>query len=163
MPQPSYGGGWPHSDCPDRPSRPRSSWHFVAREDVRWLPRLTKLRVHQLNRRYHVKFGLDGPRIARGTDVVAGALADGPLIRAELTPHLERAGLGRRREGSGTPTRTRSSRWTRRRRTSSRCTTSRASAIASCGWLLRTTDRRPTPSTPRFAASASTWTGPLPS
>ena len=36
----------------------RPTWHFVAREDLRWLLRLTRPRIHALNRYWYRKLEL---------------------------------------------------------------------------------------------------------
>ena len=72
----------------------RPTWHLVARADVRWLLRLTRPRVHALNRPYYARLGLDGALLARGHEVLAGALAGGvPLTRPELGARLAAAGI----------------------------------------------------------------------
>src|SRR5262245_63472198 len=37
----------------------RPTWHFIAREDVRWLLALTAARVHQANAAMYRKLGMD--------------------------------------------------------------------------------------------------------
>ena len=72
----------------------RPTWHFVAREDVRRLLRLTRPRVHALNRFMYGKLGLDADVLARGQAELARALADGEaLTRRELAGRLAAAGL----------------------------------------------------------------------
>ena len=72
----------------------RPTWHFVHQTDIRWLLRLTRPRVHALNRYWYAKFGLDGPTLARGHDVLADALEPGrPLTRRELAGRLQLAGV----------------------------------------------------------------------
>ncbi len=72
----------------------RPTWHFVAREDARWLLRLTGPRVHALNRYYNARFGLDAAVLTRGHDVLAGALGDGEaLTRPALAERLAEAGI----------------------------------------------------------------------
>ncbi len=44
----------------------RPTWHFVAREDVRWLLRLTRPRVQALNRYWYRKSELDAGLLSRG-------------------------------------------------------------------------------------------------
>lgn len=72
----------------------RPTWHFVARGDLRWLLRLTRPRVHALNRLYYRRFGLDGDVLARGHDLLAKSLAEGvTLTRRELAERLAGAGI----------------------------------------------------------------------
>lgn len=72
----------------------RPTWHFVAREDLRWLLRLTRPRVHALNRHWYDRFGADADLLIRAHDVFARALADGgPQTRRELVGRLSREGI----------------------------------------------------------------------
>jgi hypothetical protein len=72
----------------------RPTWHFVAREDVRWLLRLSRPRVHALNRYWYRKFDLDGSLLSRAHDVLARALADGQRrSRRDLAERLAAAGI----------------------------------------------------------------------
>ncbi len=67
----------------------RPTWHFVARPDLRWLLRLTRPRVHALNRYWYRQHGLDAKLLARGERVLAKALEDGePSTRRELGERL---------------------------------------------------------------------------
>lgn len=71
----------------------RPTWHFVAREDIRDLLRVTGPRVHQVNRYSYRQFGLDAATLTRGHELLAGLLADGPLTRPEIARHADRVGL----------------------------------------------------------------------
>jgi len=72
----------------------RPTWHFVARSDIRWLLRLTRPRVHALNRYMYAKFGLSEAVLAHGQEVLAGALEQGePRTRRELADRLRSAGI----------------------------------------------------------------------
>lgn len=72
----------------------RPTWHFVAREDLRWLLRLTGPRVQRLNRYWYRKFALDAGVLTRGHEVIARTLADGvPRTRRELGECLAAAGI----------------------------------------------------------------------
>jgi hypothetical protein len=72
----------------------RPTWHFAAAADVRWLVRLTRPRVHALNRYYRDQIGLDAKLLARGERLLARALEDGgQLTRAELTARLAAGGI----------------------------------------------------------------------
>jgi hypothetical protein len=73
----------------------RPTWHFVAREDIRWLLALTAPRVHQANTYMYRKVGLDRTAFKRSNDALAKALANGPhRTREELRTVLDRAGVG---------------------------------------------------------------------
>jgi len=72
----------------------RPTWHFVARADLRWLLRLTRPRVHALNRSYYALHGLDAGLLARAHRVLARALEDGePRTRPELAERLAADGI----------------------------------------------------------------------
>jgi hypothetical protein len=72
----------------------RPTWHFVAREDARWILRLTRPRVHALNAYWYRKAGLDDSVFSRAHDVFVGALAGGETwTRAELATRLAEAGI----------------------------------------------------------------------
>jgi hypothetical protein len=72
----------------------RPTWHFVAREDIRWLLALTAPRVHQANAPMYRKLGMDGTVVKRSNDALAKALAGGrQLTREELRGVLDRAGV----------------------------------------------------------------------
>ena len=72
----------------------RPTWHFVAREDIRWLLALTAPRVHQANALMYRKLGLDGAVFKRSNDALAKALDGGrQLPREELRGVLGRAGV----------------------------------------------------------------------
>jgi len=71
----------------------RPTWHFVAREDMRWLMQLSGPRVNAGNARRCGELGLDAKTLARSNDVIARAVAEGPLTRRELVPILARARL----------------------------------------------------------------------
>jgi len=70
----------------------RPTWHFVAREDLRWLLALTSPRVHVQMRFRHKWLELDARTVARSHATLARALVGGAhRTRAELAPVLERA------------------------------------------------------------------------
>ncbi len=72
----------------------RPTWHFVARDDVRWLLRLCRDRVHALNRYWYRKFELDPPLLARSDRILADALGqEGPRTRVELVARLVAEGI----------------------------------------------------------------------
>lgn len=72
----------------------RPTWHFVAREDLRWLLALTAPRVHQANRYPYRTFGLPDDVLAKSLTVLERALADGePRTRPELAAALAAAGI----------------------------------------------------------------------
>jgi hypothetical protein len=72
----------------------RPTWHFVTREDIRWLLALTAPRVHQANGTMYRKLGIDGEVFKRSNDAIAKALAGGKqLTREALREVLDRAGV----------------------------------------------------------------------
>src|SRR5262249_22065975 len=72
----------------------RPTWHFVAREDIRWLLALTAPRVHQANAYMYRKLGMDSALFKRSNDALAKALVGGiRLTRDELRVALDRAGV----------------------------------------------------------------------
>ncbi|WP_458112174.1 winged helix DNA-binding domain-containing protein [Arthrobacter sp. R1-13] len=72
----------------------RPTWHFVAREDLRWMLRLSRPRVHALNRHWYGKFGASPELLIRSHEVFARTLAgDGPLTRRELVERLAQDGI----------------------------------------------------------------------
>lgn len=72
----------------------RPTWHFVTPSDIRWMLELTAPRVHRIMASYNRQLELDPATLTRGTAVIERALRDGQyLTRAELSVHLERAGL----------------------------------------------------------------------
>ena len=69
----------------------RPTWHFVARDDIRWMLDLTGPRVSARMAPYNRKLELDGKLFAKSHDVIARALAGGQhLTRTELRRVLER-------------------------------------------------------------------------
>src|SRR5262245_27272991 len=72
----------------------RPTWHFVARDDIRWLLALTAPRVHQANAYMYRKLGMDSAVFKRSNDALEKALAGGmQLTRDELRVALGRAGV----------------------------------------------------------------------
>jgi hypothetical protein len=72
----------------------RPTWHFVAREDIRWLLALTAPRVQQANASMYRKLGMDSALFKRSNDALAKALAGGrQLTREALRGVLERTGV----------------------------------------------------------------------
>ena len=72
----------------------RQTWHFVARDDLRWMLALSGPRVNQVNAHYYRKFELDTAVFNRSRTVFERALRDGDeLTRAELGTALRRAGI----------------------------------------------------------------------
>jgi hypothetical protein len=72
----------------------RPTWHFVARDDLRWLLRLTSPRVHALNRYWYRKFEIDAAVFNRAHAVFERYLADGVTrTRPELVEGLTAAGI----------------------------------------------------------------------
>lgn len=72
----------------------RPTWHFVARDDLRWLMELSAPRVRAFNAPYYLKLGLDDAMLARTNDRIARALEGGKqLTRGELAEELGREGM----------------------------------------------------------------------
>lgn len=70
----------------------RPTWHFVTRDDLRWLIALTGPRLRRINRLYTRRHGLDDDVLRRARGVVERALAGGRhLTRKELSAVLARA------------------------------------------------------------------------
>jgi hypothetical protein len=72
----------------------RPTWHFVAREDIRWILELTAPHVHRRMATYDRQLGLDARMMTRAIGIIERALGDrGPLTRRELGAELARADL----------------------------------------------------------------------
>ena len=73
----------------------RPTWHFVYRQDLRWLLALSAPRVQQANAGTYRRTGIDAASAARSSDVLAGAVAGGAhKTREQLAAELRRAGFG---------------------------------------------------------------------
>lgn len=71
----------------------RPTWHFVHREDARWLLELTGPRIRAAMKSRDRELGIDDAVMARAADALAGALpSGGQLTREELGAALEQAG-----------------------------------------------------------------------
>jgi hypothetical protein len=74
----------------------RPTWHFVARDDTRWLLSLSGPRVQQGNAGRYRELGLDERTRTRAQEVIVSALEDGNrLTRKELGAVLDDAGIDR--------------------------------------------------------------------
>jgi hypothetical protein len=74
----------------------RPTWHFVARDDLRWLLALSGPRVQQGNAGRRRQLGLDERTLMRGEKVIASALEGGNrLTRNEIAAVLDDAGIDR--------------------------------------------------------------------
>jgi hypothetical protein len=72
----------------------RPTWHFVHRDDLRWLSILSAPRLHQANAPTYRLTGIDEATAARGSQVLAGAVAGGNhLTREQLAVKLQEAGI----------------------------------------------------------------------
>lgn len=72
----------------------RPTWRLAARDDVRWLLRLTRPRVHALSGYLYRRLELGGEQLARAHDVLARSLTgDRPRIRRELAEQLAASGI----------------------------------------------------------------------
>jgi hypothetical protein len=80
----------------------RETWHVVAREDIRWLLRLSGPRVQQKVAPRYRQLGLDARTRSRAERAIARALEGGArMTRDELSAVVERAGVDR--EGQRLP------------------------------------------------------------
>jgi winged helix DNA-binding protein len=74
----------------------RPTWHFIARDDVRWLLGLSGPRVQQGNAGRYRDLGLDERTRAHAARVIVSALAGGNrLTRNEIAAVLDDAGIDR--------------------------------------------------------------------
>jgi hypothetical protein len=74
----------------------RPTWHFVAREDLRWLLALSGPRVQQANAGRYRELGLDARSRGRAEKLIAAALSGGNrLTRSELAEVLDAAKFDR--------------------------------------------------------------------
>jgi len=72
----------------------RQTWHFVAREDIRWMLALSGPRVNAVNAHYYRKMDLDERTFSRSRTVIERVLRDGQhLTRPELKAALGRSGI----------------------------------------------------------------------
>jgi hypothetical protein len=72
----------------------RQTWHFVARDDIRWMLALSGPRVNAISAHYYRKMELDERTFTRGRNVFERALRDRTyLTRPELGAALQRAGI----------------------------------------------------------------------
>jgi hypothetical protein len=72
----------------------RPTWHFVLREDIRWMLKVTAPRVNALNAYYHRQLELDNKVFTKSSSVIATALQCGAhRTRRELAGVLKRAGI----------------------------------------------------------------------
>ena len=72
----------------------RPTWHFVPRDDIRWMLELTAPHVRRTLAGYHRRLGLDAPLTTRAVRIIERALGDdGPLTRQDLRARLARAGV----------------------------------------------------------------------
>jgi hypothetical protein len=72
----------------------RPTWHFVAREDVRWMLSLSAPRLHKVDVGQHVQLGIDAAVIKRSAKILEKALRGGvTLTRNELGRILDEQGV----------------------------------------------------------------------
>lgn len=72
----------------------RPTWHFVHREDLRWLLALSAPRLHQGNAGMYRRTGIDAAAAVRSGQVLARAVAGGQhLTREQLAARLQDAGF----------------------------------------------------------------------
>ena len=73
----------------------RPTWHFVPRDDIRWMLELTAPHVRRPLAGYLRRLGLDAPLTTRAVRIIERALGDeGPLTRQDLQARLATAGIG---------------------------------------------------------------------
>jgi len=73
----------------------RPTWHFVHRDDLRWLLALSAPRLEQANAATYRRTGINAAVAARSAEVLAGAVAGGN--------HLPREGLAEKLHDAGFP------------------------------------------------------------
>lgn len=72
----------------------RPTWHFVHRDDLRWLLALSAPRLHQGNQGMYRQTGIDGAAATRSARTLAAAVAGGAhKTREELAAELQRSGF----------------------------------------------------------------------
>lgn len=71
----------------------RPTWHFVAREDVRWLLALSGPRLNKVDVGVHVQLGVDAALLKRSFKILEKALRGATLTRAELGRILDKNGV----------------------------------------------------------------------
>ena len=72
----------------------RPTWHFVHRDDLRWLSALSAPRLHQGNQSMYRQTGIDAAVASRSARVLARAVAGGAhKTREELAAELQRSGF----------------------------------------------------------------------
>ncbi|WP_332761190.1 winged helix DNA-binding domain-containing protein [Pseudarthrobacter sp.] len=72
----------------------RPTWHFVHREDLRWLTALSAPRLHQGNAGMYRQSGIDAAAAGRSGQVLAEAVRGGPhLTREQLAARLQDEGF----------------------------------------------------------------------
>jgi hypothetical protein len=72
----------------------RPTWHFVARDDLRWMLELTAPRVHKTLAVYNRNQGLEASAVSRAVGIFERSLAGGRyLTRPELGARLADAGF----------------------------------------------------------------------
>jgi hypothetical protein len=71
----------------------RPTWHYVARQDLRWLMAVSGPRVLARTERRSRELGLDPRTLMRANDVIAEAVASGFQTRRDLAGFLEGKGI----------------------------------------------------------------------
>lgn len=72
----------------------RPTWHFVAKEDIRWMLELTAPRIRQALATYNKSIGVEMPAIVKALPVVLKMLEGGNhLTRQKVGKALENAGV----------------------------------------------------------------------
>lgn len=71
----------------------RPTWHFVAREDARWLLALSGPRLNKVDVGIHVQLGVDAALLKRSFKILEKALGGAALTRTELGRILDKSGV----------------------------------------------------------------------
>lgn len=71
----------------------RPTWHYVHRDDIRWLLELTSPKVLSGMRGRHRQLGITDEVLVAAFDAFRGLLSAGPMSRKELHPHLPTTGF----------------------------------------------------------------------
>lgn len=72
----------------------RPTWHFVARDDIRWMSKLTAPGIKKASAYYLRRAGIDEALQKKVNDIIAAALQGGKqLTKIELKSKLQQAGI----------------------------------------------------------------------
>jgi hypothetical protein len=72
----------------------RPTWHFVCPEDIRWMLKLSAVKIKALTRPYHQQLGIDYAILRKSKQIITQALDQHhKLTRPQLTAILQKAGI----------------------------------------------------------------------